>query len=213
MNSLLRFNENQLYLFYDFETCNTNLALDNWPWQVGFIVTNHKEVLEKHNYYIHWDNIKEKISEGARERTKFNYDVYIKNAQPQEKVLDIFESYLYDDKYLRIGHNIFNFDIFVHNFWRRVNNRKTNYSYLNNALDTDAIARAWKSGVKQIKKGSWMQDMFKYGDIKVKGMKTRLEYLGPEFGIPFDYNNLHDAVNDVTLNFLVWQQLKYKIDI
>ncbi len=213
MNNLLRFNKDQLYLVYDFETCNTNLYADNYPWQVGFILCNSEEILEKHNYFIHWDNILSKISEGAKKHTKFNYDVYKKNARPQKEVLNIFNKYLYDKSYLKIGHNIFNFDIFVHNFWQRTNNIKTDFSYLDRSLDSDAVARAWKLGIKKIKNDEWVQSMFKYGSHVQKGMKTNLTDLGKELGIAYDYENLHDALNDVGLNFLIWKQLIYRIDI
>lgn len=213
MNKLLRFDDNQLYLIFDGETCSTNLLQDNYIWQLGFIVANNKEILEKHNYYIYWDDINNKISEGAKRHTRFNYDIYKQNAQPQEKVLDIFERYLYDDKFLKLGQNIFHFDIFTHNQWRKVNNRKTDYSYLNFALDTDAIARAWKLGIKSIKRNEWLQSMFKYGSYKEKGMRTNLTSLGKEFNIEYDYDNLHSAFNDVVLTREVFKQLIYKIDI
>ena len=213
MNKLLRFNDEQQYLIFDFETCHVNLLHDNYIWQLGFIVANNKEILEKHNYYIYWDNILDKISEGAARHTRFNYEIYKKNARPQEEVLDIFEKYLYDDKYIRLGHNIFHFDIFLHNQWRRINKRKTNWSYLNNTLDTDSIARAWKIGVKGIKRNEWLQSMFKYGSYKEKGMKTNLTALGKEFGIEYNYDTLHDGLNDCVLDYLVFKQLMYKIDI
>jgi len=213
MNKLLRFDDQQLYLIFDLETCSTNLSLDNYPWQLGFLIANNKEILEKHNYFIYWDDINNKIGEGAKQHTKFNYDTYKKNARPQLEILDIFEKYLYDDKYLKCGHNIFNFDIFVHNQWRNLNNRKTDYSYLDNSLDTDAIARAWKIGIKSIKRNEWLQSMFKYGSYKQKGMKTNLTALGKEFNIDVDYNMLHDACRDVELNYLIFKQLMYKIDI
>ena len=213
MNKLLRFNDEQQYLIFDFETCHVNLLHDNYIWQLGFIIANNKEILEKNNYYIYWDNILDKISEGAAKHTRFNYEIYKKYARPQEEVLDIFEKYLYDDKYIRLGHNIFHFDIFLHNQWRRINKRKTNWSYLNNTLDTDSIARAWKIGAKGIKRNEWTQSMFKYKSYKEKGMKTNLTALGKEFGIEYNYDTLHDGLNDCVLDYLVFKQLMYKIDI
>lgn len=213
MNKLLRFDNKQKFLIFDMETCSTNLVLDNYPWQCGFLIADGKQILETHNYYIHWDDINNKIGDGAKIHTKFDYNKYSSNAQPQDKVLEIFEKYLYDDKYIKLGHNIFHFDIFIHNFWRKVNNKTSNWSYLNNALDTDSIARAWKIGIKSIKRDEWLQSMFKYGNYKEKGMKTNLTALGKEFDIKVNYDNLHDASNDVELNFLVWQQLKNRIDI
>jgi len=215
MDNLLRFDNDQLYLTYDFETTNVNLAHDNYVWQVGFLVTNLKGIVEKHSYFVHWDNMLDKMSAGAAKRTKFNYEVYKKHAKPQEEILDIFEKYLYNDKFVRYGHNTHNFDIFLHNQWRLRNGKNSDWSYLSNSLDTDAIARAWKTGIKQIKRPDWVESMFKYGNIIKKGMKTRLEYLGPEFNIVEDinYDNLHSALEDVKLNYYVFKQLIYKLDI
>ena len=213
MNKLLRFDNEQLYVCFDFETCHVNLLADNYPWQLGMIICNNKEILEKHNYYIYWDDILKKISVGARNHTRFNYEVYSANAQPQDKVLDIFESYLYDNRYLKFGHNLYHFDIFIHNQWRRLNNKESDYSYLNKTIDTDAIARAWKIGIKDISREEWKASMFKYGNYKEKGMKTALKYLGPEFNIEYDYTTLHDGLNDCILNHHVFKQLIYKVNI
>jgi hypothetical protein len=213
MDKLLRFDEKQLYLTYDFETTNINLAIDNYVWQVGFIVTDLNQIIEKHNYYVLWDNIREKMSKGAAERTGFNYDIYIKNAKPQEEILEIFEKYLYNDSFIRYGHNTHNFDIFLHNQWRLRNGQKSNWSYLPYSLDTDAIARAWKIGIKSIKQNEWTEAMFRYGNIIRRGMKTRLEYLGPEFGIEYDYTTLHDGLNDCILDYYIFKRLIYKLDI
>ena len=46
-----------------------------------------------------------------------------------------------------------------------------------------------------------------------KGVKTNLTALGKEFEIDVDYNNLHDAVNDLILNIKVWDKLKWQIEI
>lgn len=212
-NNLLRFDSEQKYLIFDTETCNTNLLISNYPWQIGFLIVNSSKILEKHNYYIFWDDILNKISEGAKKHTRFDYETYKRYARPQKEILDIFESYLYNDEYIKLGHNIYHFDIFVHNQWRRENKLASNYSYLPNTLDTDAIARAWKLGIKEIKRKDWVQSMFKFGSYAQKGMRTNLTSLGKEFGIDVDYDNLHDALNDVSLNLLVWDQLKYKINI
>ena len=44
--NLLRFNKNQNYLFFDFETCSLNLgSLDNKPWQLGYMVINKGKIV------------------------------------------------------------------------------------------------------------------------------------------------------------------------
>ena len=46
-----------------------------------------------------------------------------------------------------------------------------------------------------------------------KGIRTNLTALGKEFDIDVDYDNLHDAVNDLMLNIEVWNKLKWQIDV
>ena len=56
---LLRFNNQQKYLVFDFETCNLNLcSTDNKPWQLAFLVCQGNKVLEEYDYYIYWEDLK-----------------------------------------------------------------------------------------------------------------------------------------------------------
>ena len=48
---------------------------------------------------------------------------------------------------------------------------------------------------------------------RVRGVKTNQTALGKEFKIDVDYNNLHDAMNDLELNLQIWNQLKWRIEI
>ena len=51
-------------------------------------------------------------------------------------------------------------------------------------------------------------------NIVQKGLKTNLTLLGKEAGIEFDYNNLHDALNDVRLLQLIWDKwIKWNVEI
>jgi len=184
----------------------------NRPWQMSYLVGKGNEILDIKEYYIWWDDLW--VSDGAARATRFNYEFYKQNAKPQNEILPEFEKYLYDDKFIKIAHNGFNFDIYVHNQWRKNNGLSSNWSYLHRLLDTDALARAWKIGVKSISPNEWPISMIKYGGYIQKGMRTNLTALGKEFNITdVDYNNLHNACEDVKLTFKVWNQLKFKIDI
>ena len=113
---LLRFNDKQKYLVFDFETCNLSLSSkDNKPWQLAFLVCQGNKVIEEHDYYIYWDDLK--ISKDAKKITGFSEKKYKDLAQPAEFVLEHFEKLLYSEEYIPVGHNIFGFDIYIHNIY------------------------------------------------------------------------------------------------
>ena len=131
--NLLRFNKDQKYIVFDFETCNLNLAsLDNKPWQLAFIVAQGNKILEKHDYYIAWDDLK--ISAEAAKITGFSRSKYDKQKKDPKEVLSHFEKYLYDEDYINLGHNIFGFDIYIHNIFRKNLGIPSDYSYINLSL-------------------------------------------------------------------------------
>ena len=88
--NLLRFDKNQKYISLDFETEGLNLLYSR-PWQVGFVLAQGNNILEKYNYFIKWDNIQ--LSAGAAFITNFNINEYNKVAQNPKEILSIFEDY------------------------------------------------------------------------------------------------------------------------
>jgi hypothetical protein len=212
MNNLLRFDDNQLYFLFDTETQCLNLLHDNLPWQLGFIVFNNKEIIDKQQLYIWHENFT--ISPDAARVTRFDRKEYERLAKPQKEVFDLFESYLYDDKYVVCGHNIAGFDVFIHLQWRRLNGLREDWRFLPRMLDTKSVATAIKLGVKSLKRENWPIDMFKYGGYVERGLKTNLALLGKEYGIKdVNYDELHSGLNDCDLNKKVWDKMKWMIDI
>lgn len=209
MNKLLRFS-NDTFLLADFETESLALAERNRPWQLSWLVFNNKEILETHNYYIWWDDLK--MSDGAAKATGFNYDFYKKNAKHQKEVYDLWEKYLYNDDYIRCFHNGIAFDCYIEQIWRQANGLNKNYSFLNSFIDTNSLAKAWKLGVKSIKREDWLSSWYKFGNYVQKGLKSSLGTLQKDLNIEFNLP-LHDSKNDILINRLIFQQLIYKIDI
>ena len=129
IEKLARFDRNQKSMVFDFETCSLNLASkSNKPWQLAFQIYEGDKLIESNDYYIFWEDLK--LSEGARRVTGFNDAKYKKLAKPAKKVLDHFEKFLYNDDYLKVGHNILGFDIYIHNIFRKLLGLPTDYSYL-----------------------------------------------------------------------------------
>ena len=210
MDNLL-VSENQDTVTFDYETCHLNLSLDNKPWQLSFLIAKGNKALETKNYYIWWDNLV--LSEDARRITRFNDNVYKEKAIDPKIVLEEFESYLYNDKYLKVGHNIYSFDIYIHNQFRALLGKKPDYSYLDNSLDTNSLAKMYKLGIQSLKKENIREEMFRFSNFRQKGLKTSLSTMAKEFGINTDENRLHDSGYDVFINLLVWNKLKYLVKV
>ncbi len=135
MSDLLRFNPNQKYVLFDFETCGLNLgSLRNKPWQLAFLTIENQKVTDKADYWLKWDDIN--VSEGAAKVTGWTQKKYEDKAVDPEKPLRHFEEYLYNDSYLKVGHNILGFDVYMHGIARRLLGKQPDYSYLPKLIDT-----------------------------------------------------------------------------
>jgi DNA polymerase III alpha subunit (gram-positive type) len=212
MEDLLRFKKNQKYLVFDFETCNLNLVSeDNKPWQLAFLVYHGDKLIESNDYYIYWEDLK--LSEGARKVTGFKDAKYKKLAQPAEKVIDHFEKFLYDDEYLILGHNIFGFDIYIHNIYRKLLNRKTDYSYLDRCIDTLCIAKAIHKDIQYDPDFNFLSWQFKLNSIYQRGMRLSLGACCKTYDIDFDPAKLHDALYDIQKNYEVFKKMIWSIKI
>lgn len=208
---LLRFKPEQVYLVADTETEHLSTVYKNRPWQVGFILWRNGQILEKHEYHPWWSDLN--VSPGAAAVTRFDSNTYKSKAEDAKKTLEKFEKYLLDPKYLCIFHNGFNFDVHVHQIWRQELGLKKDYSYLDRLIDTNCVAKLIKLGVKEIKQEERLLMMFKMSAFFKKGVKTSLTTLGKEHGIDVNYDELHNSTNDVILNGLVWEKLKWEIEI
>lgn len=210
--NLLRFNNKQKYMVFDFETCNLNLtSTDNKPWQLAFSVYDGPKLVESQDYYVHWDDLK--MSDGARKVTGFSDRVYKKRAEPAEKILDHFERYLYNDDYIKLGHNILGFDIYIHNIYRKLLGRKTDYSYLNKSLDTLCLAKAIAKDIQLNDGDNLLSWQFKLNSIYQRGLRLNLGACCKTYDVDFDPSKLHDALYDIQKNYEVFKKLLWKIEI
>lgn len=203
------FKEKQ-FLIFDFETENLNLR-HNKPWQLFFLITQGETIIKQEKHYLKWTNLD--VSKDAARITHFNPKTIEEFGKNPKTVLDVFDSYLYDEKYCIVGQNIIGFDAFVHNGWRLEFGKKTDYSWLNRLYDTNCLAKAYKLGLKKKEDESLLNWQFRLNNIRKKGLKTNLSALGKEFNLPFDELNLHDASVDVPLCFEIFKQLIWRVEI
>lgn len=211
-DNLLRFNNKQKYLLFDFETCSLNLgSLDNKPWQLSFLLAEGPNIKEKKNYYINWEDLP--ISADAKRITRFNEKKYRKEAVDPLFVLKEFEHYLYNEDYMIVGHNILGFDVYVHGILRRLCGQAVDYSYIARCLDTNCIARAIKNQIKFDPEDSFVSWQYKLLHHRVKGVRTSILQLCKDYDLDFDEKKLHDALYDISINFKLFTKQLWEIQI
>ena len=103
------------------------------------------EVVLKKDCWILWDDLK--MTPAAAKMTGWTESKYNKLAEPADKILEDFDKYLYNESYINVGHNILGFDVYIHNIHRILCNKKSDYSYLNRAIDTNSLAKAKSMGI------------------------------------------------------------------
>ena len=212
VKTMLRFNKEQKYLFFDFETCHLNLAdMTNKPWQLSYIITQGDDVLLRSDNFISWEQLD--ISPDAARITGFDWGKYKKLGKEKEGILKQFEKYLYDPQYLVAGQNVLGFDIYIHNIYRKLLGLKTDYSYLNRIIDTNCLAKAIKKGLKKNKDIDMLSWQLALNHFHERGLKTSLKAQLKDHCIEFDENLLHDSMYDIEMNFLVFKKQLWLIEI
>jgi DNA polymerase III epsilon subunit-like protein len=213
--NLLRFNKNQKYIFFDFETCSLNLgSLTNKPWQLGFIIVENQKIIKKSDYWIDWgDDFT--VPSGAAKMTGWTKAKYLKNKKGNspEKVLKEFEHYLYDKNYINVGHNILGFDVYVHGIYRSLLNMQPDYSYVDRSIDTLCLAKAIKNNINFENNESFQSWQFKLNNMIDRKTKKKLIDLCNDYDIKIDENKLHDAMYDIEQNYLVYNKMIWQLDI
>lgn len=211
---LLRFKNKQKYLLFDYETCNLNLISgNNKPWQLAFLAIEGDKVVEQKDYWLKWDDLR--VSPEAAKITGFTQAKYKKNAVDPQKALDHFEKYLYDDSYIKVGHNLLGFDIYMHNLHRKLINpqAESDFSYSNELVDTLCLAKALKKRIKLNKEDNFLAWQYRLNHLIERGLSCNLKQCCKDFDVPFDANKLHDALYDIKVNYEVFKKMIWEIEI
>lgn len=210
--NLLRFKNSQKYIVFDFETCNLNLASsNNKPWQLAFNVYDSNKLIDAQDYFIKWDGLS--LSEGAQRVTNFNHDLYTSKAIDPLEVLNHFEKYLYDPSFLVLGHNLLGFDIYIHNIFRKLLGKRTDYSYLPRVLDTLCLAKACHKEIIPCEGENIFSWQMKLNSFHERGMRLNLAACCKKYAIPLDSSRLHDAKYDIQKNYEVFQKIIWELEI
>lgn len=212
--NLLRYNTNQKYLVFDYETLHLNLLLENVPWQVSWITFDLKNNYEFHNYYINWGReTLNKISKGAAIATGFDLHKVLREGRDPSEIYDIFSKYIDNTEYKIIGHNLLNFDIYVDKIWAESINRKhRGWDYLDRLIDTNCLAKAIKKELKP-DLNNFLAWQFKMCNFVEKGLKTNLGLCAKEAGLEVDVRRLHQAQYDIVLNIDIFKKQLWMVEI
>jgi len=210
--NLLRFNKSQKYVFFDFETCGLNLgSLRNKPWQLAFIVVENDKIVDEADYWLRWENLN--VSKGAAKVTGWTQKKYDEKAVNPEKPIKHFEKYLYDDQYLKAGHNLLGFDVYMHGICRRLLGKKPDYSYLNNLVDTLCLARAINNNIALSASENLLEWQYKMISLRKAKGRNKLIDLCKQYDVRFNAKKLHDALYDIQKNYEVFKKLIWNIEI
>lgn len=213
VNDLLDNNNDKKYLVFDTETCSLGLSdLNNKPWQLGMLVCQGTQILKKELFYIRWPDLK--LSEDAARITRFNQKEYDEKAEDSIKVLDYFESYLYNKDYLIMAHNGLGFDVYIHSIWRLNLGLKRDWSYLPRFIDTNALAKGIKLHRSYRPGDNLLAYQYSMLSIVRKDIKTNLKHLSVEFDIPSQDTELHSGLYDCLILWRIWNKwLKWQVEI
>ena len=206
---LLRFQKNQKYLIIDTETEGLNLV-NSRPWQCAWITTQGKNIVEKNNRFIQWDNLN--VSEGAAKITGFSESEYERRAEDPLKVWRDLSKYLFDPEYIVIGQNILGFDVYMLNVWLKGMNKNSDYSYLPRVIDTKSLSTAIFKNILP-DKNNFLSWQYKLLNHKEKGLKTSQASMLKHYNIPHDPKKLHDALYDIEMTFQIFLKQIYDIEV
>lgn len=209
INNLLRFNKDQKWLCFDFETESLNLYGAK-PWQLSYAIFNGDELENSFDCYPLWENLS--MSADAARISGFNQEKYLSKAQDPEKILQEFEKHLYNKDILITGANLIGFDIFIHNLYRRLLGRQSDYSYIERVYDIQNIEKAIALNYQRKEGQSQAEWNFKLKSYRNKGLKVSVEALCKKYNVPYDRNKAHDALYDVFLTKQILNKQLYLIN-
>lgn len=208
--NLLRYNFSQKYLLFDVETANLSLTR-GLPWQLAFSTAKGKHIINEFERKIWWENYEIKPEIAAMNH--FCRPQYEKEARDPLEVLEEFDSYLYDPEYIVVTMNGMGFDGYIHNNWRKILGRKTDYSWMDRHIDILATFRAIQAGAKSPPREdmlAWQYSWLNHRDRKVKAsLSAQLKH----YGIPFDESKKHSAHYDVEMTFEVFKKQIFELEI
>ncbi len=210
-SSLLRYRDDQKYLLLDGESNGLNLHASQ-PWQIAYAICTNKQIEATVVRYPKWPDFV--MSDEAAQVTRFDMKDYLSRAEDPNDVLTDFEALLFDPQYLILGHNLLGFDAYLIQTWRRLCDRKEDWSFVPRIIDTLCLSRAYRFGIAPDHENliAWQYKMLTIRS-KAKGMGASLGAMAREFQIEYDERKAHGALYDIEVNHKVFSRLIWEVEI
>ncbi len=209
-SELLRYKDSQKYLIKDIESNSLNLFF-GLPWELSYAVANNKSIESIHTRYILWPNFK--ISDETAAINHFNKRLYEEKGEKPEVVWADFSQLLYDKDIRVVGHNIIGFDFYMLNAWCNGMGIKLDHEIVRRFIDTLCLSKAYKCNILPDNDNftNWQCKLTNFWPPR--GVKTSLGAMCKELGIEYDTSRAHGAEYDIQVNFEVFKQLLWKLEI
>lgn len=211
-SELIRFNTTDRFLFVDAETFNLNLNYRfNNAWQIGLLMFKGKDIIRERDFIINWRGEYE-MSDGARKITGYTEEKVEQEGITPEEGLAILDKALNATNYL-LFHNGLGFDQYIINaFYKKLGKEPFDFSKLKGIFDTLPIARGIALNIHPSPNEDLLTYQYKMLNKRSKGIKLTLGALGKQYGVDYDESGLHDAGNDLRLNKMIWDKMKYQMN-
>lgn len=221
---LLRFHwKDYKFCIFDYETSDLNLMTGNLPWEIGYMTVENGKTVESHNRNMLWEDLK--MSADAARITQFRWADYKARAEDPKIVLDEFEKILYDKNTVNITFNGLNFDIYLHQLWRKKLGLEPDWTFLPRSIDIIALSRAYLLGLEppeswedfffwQIKLVNYLSDGRTRKEKKKDfGGSTSLKAMAKNLGVKVDDSKTHQGLYDVELTWAIFEKLLWKMEL
>ena len=105
------------------------------------------------------------------------------------------------------------FDAYIHNIHRRLCKKKSDYSYINEVIDTVCIARAIKKSIKTSKDTDRLSWQYRLLNIRERNLKVSLQQCCKDYDVEFDQSKLHDALYDIHRNVDFFKKMIWEVEV
>jgi DNA polymerase III epsilon subunit-like protein len=149
------------------------------------------------------------MSVDAARITHFSPDKLKRLGKAPDEVFEILYRELTKADFI-IAHNLLGFDVFLIKEWCLLKNLPWE-PFLPKMVDTNCLAKGIELKIPYKNGDNFLAYQYRLYHKKQKGLKTNLTFLGKSHNIEHDYENLHDALNDIELLIKVWEKMKYQL--
>jgi len=124
----------------------------------------------------------------------------------------LFDSYLFDENIIVVGANIFGFDLYVYQNWRKNLGLPVNWDFLPRALDIQGLEKSiyLEYTVPQEDLISWNYKLYHF---RKRGLKTSVELLCKKYDIEYNKFEAHSGLYDIHKTAEILKKQLFQIEI